>query len=272
MVQQTAYSRVLVARFYRQPLSVRRRLRAFTLIELLVVIAVIAILAALMLPSLSRAKEKGKRVACLNNVKQMVYGSHMFADDDEDGRLTGSLKTTAVAQQADDDLNWLFPAYVGNVRVFVCPSTKNYIRDTNRYTTLVSGRLYTKLVDLDDNAPNNGYVPGHSYEVFGNWHNKFADYPRKTLSSVLIYAHKNPGSPFLGVIAGPSETWIIQEAMEPHTALGWPKENWPNPYDGHGAEGGNVGFADAHAEWIHAANWNYRYEFSEDEGRQKDPY
>ena len=47
------------------------RRNAFTLIELLVVIAVIAVLMAILMPALSRAREQGKRAACLNNVKQM---------------------------------------------------------------------------------------------------------------------------------------------------------------------------------------------------------
>src|SRR2546429_123418 len=104
-----------------------RARKAFTLIELLVVIAIIAILAALLLPALSRAKERAKRISCLNNCKQMGLGSQMFAEDQDDGRLTGSRKPTPYEQQADDDLNWLYPGYISALRSFICSSTRNFI-------------------------------------------------------------------------------------------------------------------------------------------------
>lgn len=58
--------------------------RAFTLIELLVVITIIGILAALLLPALSRSKEASQRIHCVGNVKQLSLAAHLYANDHQD--------------------------------------------------------------------------------------------------------------------------------------------------------------------------------------------
>src|SRR6267143_3125457 len=65
--------------------SRRQRQRAFTLIELLVMMAVLALLAALLLPALSNAKEKGRRAACLSNLRQVALAARVFMDENDGG-------------------------------------------------------------------------------------------------------------------------------------------------------------------------------------------
>ena len=121
--------------------------KAFTLIELLVVIAVIAILMAILMPALSRAREQGKRAVCLNNLKQLTFAWIMYAGDN-DGKIcaanvghsdfgwVGSMENT---DPIDDQIaaiksGMLYP-YCKDLQLYKCPTG---IRGESRTYSIVS--------------------------------------------------------------------------------------------------------------------------------------
>ena len=81
--------------------------RGFTLIELLVVIAIIAILMAILIPTLNRAREQGKRAACLSNVKQLGLAWVLYADDNDNKIVNGCTGVAGQGNVPTDEDGWV---------------------------------------------------------------------------------------------------------------------------------------------------------------------
>ncbi len=118
-MDNTAKKVVVSARLPQAP--DRSLMGAFTLVELLVTIAVIAILASLLLPSLSLARKRSQNIHCLSNTRQLGLGMKLYADNDPRGKLPG-IQSPAFGLSP---WSWVYglSAYLGNVeQVRICPS------------------------------------------------------------------------------------------------------------------------------------------------------
>jgi prepilin-type N-terminal cleavage/methylation domain-containing protein/prepilin-type processing-associated H-X9-DG protein len=160
---------------------------AFTLIELLVVIAIIAILAAMLLPVLARAKESGRRIACLNNLRQLSLAAKIYVDDNQ-----------GAYPPRDNANRWpnrFYDNYGKSVKILLCPT------DTG---TSATDPETIGTANVADAAPRSFLING--------WNDFFADRfgttDWSTLGPQIAAADSGPRE---GVITHVSDTVILGE-------------------------------------------------------------
>ena len=114
------------------------------------------------------------------------------------------------------------------------------------------------ILELLNNAAGKIGTNGHSYEVAGFFKGQNGTSTegvniRKTQKSVNGYLYSTPQAGnhynFVGQPSSPSYVWIVYDADDA-AGTDRPNEDYPDPGDNHGSEGGNVVFADGHAEWV----------------------
>jgi prepilin-type N-terminal cleavage/methylation domain-containing protein len=162
---------------------------AFTLIELLVVIAIIAILASMLLPSLSMAKQSGQRMACLDNQKQLGYSFTMYASDNS-GFFPPRSGVSRWPQM-------LYP-YFKNVSILLCPTdavnhpqtmvdpNTNNIADSSPRTYMINGDNDYFFQALDK--------PSFESYMAGTWPQGLPDGRIQFPSDTIIFGEKKPTS------------------------------------------------------------------------------
>ncbi|MDO9465016.1 MAG: prepilin-type N-terminal cleavage/methylation domain-containing protein [bacterium] len=195
-------------------------LHSFTLIELLVVIAVIALLASMLLPALLGAREMGRRIKCVSNLKQMYMAFVMYANDYDDYVVplqTAPYYGGPAWYKADQLPVYLNKNLGTNQRVFKCPS------DTNKSTV------------IDYNTISYGYNYWHVGHHGGD-----------------IYV----GYIRLSKIDEPSRTMVFADGYGSNEAYRMMIRNYGYDIDtGRHNNGANLVFLDGHVKWCPASEF-----------------
>ena len=246
-----------------RPTPGRAETAAFTLIELLVVVAVIAILAALLLPVLAKAKEEGRRINCMSNLHQLQVCWEMYANDnggmlcpndwiDNFGPTNSAdmIKASWCAGNARTDTTTaniqagvLFP-YNTSTGIYHCPSDMSTIEDANG-NPLPQAR--TRSYNMSQSVNGLGMVP-NPYQMDPNGQNAPVDVIQPCFEK--FSAITNPTPSHLFVFLDENEGTLYDDQF------GYPMPNydpgvwWDMPSNRHN-QGADFSFADGHVERWH---------------------
>lgn len=236
----------------------RESTEGFTLVELLVVMAIIAILAALLLPALSRAKAKAQRTACMNNLRQINLGIRMYADDSQEATPSPGVPTSPT-----DALN-LYSGYKALM--------KSYVRvNDDRLFACPADRFYPNWVFATNPAPPWQYVRRSLHEepfldfssyVFNGGNNVTQTNP----SGTLIIPRPGLTGVRLSAVKHPSRTALISEGSAP-CPWSWHEPSRELKFN----DAKNVvSFVDGHVSYVRI-HWDSKFNGGNSEAYMYDP-
>jgi prepilin-type N-terminal cleavage/methylation domain-containing protein/prepilin-type processing-associated H-X9-DG protein len=233
----------------------------FTLIELLVVIAIIAILAGMLLPALSRAKEKGKATSCVNSLRQMAIAQQLYMGD-HDSRFTFTFQVRGANVFRKAWFNFLQP-YQQTTNLLLCPSR------TKKFRELLA--LYPS--DQGDKAVSNYSM---NFALGGcdwpdTWDAKVwtprRDSSVRNPSATVMFTDSgtrplNTKDPEKSVTVKSPEkagAWIVHDPANDAPCSGCVTSgdpNWGGPHPRHNTRSA-IAFADTHVEALKPRSWYY---------------